>query len=370
MSFGHRLRFLGILLGLAVPAWSMMEIGPGALLLETRLGAGYDSNIFLNNREEQDILGTASSFLHYRQDRGVFYLDAIAGLDVGRFREFQSQDYEDFISSISLSGFHREGSDVGFNLSAGWREQTTASAEEGTRLEAEIAHLIARSSVILSEKLSIRGGLAYLSREYLNRSYANSEDITVRFDSLWRYSEKLTLTGGYRYRNIDYDGTGYVDRQSSTMIIGTEGDLSSKLTGTVEIGYILQESDAPNKPYYRVALDWSIDSRKSLTLTGTSDNYASTSGENVVNSNLVLKYNQTISEKLTGSISAGYGRYERNGGADQRDDNITRAGAGLKVLVGKTSSINFNLNYENRDSTLIYFDFERISGTAGFNFVF
>ena len=161
-----------------------------------------------------------------------------------------------------------------------------------------------------------------------------------------------------------------MDRKSNTFIIGVEGDLSSKLTGTVEVGYILQESDATNKPYFSVALDWLIDTKKSLSLTGKSDNFASSSGENVVNSTILLKFNLKVSDTVSGSVSTGYGRYQRDGGSSPREDDIFRTGAGLNILVGKTSSINFNFSYENRDSTLIYFDFERISGTAGFNFVF
>jgi hypothetical protein len=349
-------------------AHALMEAGDGAVLLELTGGAVYDSNIFTNDSELDDFLFTISPRLSYQQERGAVHLDAAIGVDVGEFLDYSEQSYQDFSAELSLTGFHRQDSPVNFGLLGGWREETWASEEVGTRVEAEIFEASAMADLALSEKLGLRGSLDYQDSSYENSFYRDSEDFEARLDAVHYYSDKLQLTAGYRYRDISYTGA-LPDQQTDSFIIGAEGALTAKLSGIVEIGYILQDNGNDDTLIYTLALDWAMDEKTSFNLEGKRDASVSLTGQNAISTSITLNLRQQFTQRVSARVFAGYGEFERVG-LDPRDDDFIRIGAGYTQEFNETTSLLADLSYENRDSNSAQSDYERILVSVRLNVLF
>jgi hypothetical protein len=349
-------------------ASALSELGNGTLMMEIQAGIEYDSNIYTNNLEEGDFIVSASPRLSYLQNGGVINLELGLGIEAGEFLHNTEDSYQDRFADFSLSGLDREGSTLMFSLSGGWREQTTASEEVGTRIESDIVHLNGTAELSLSEKAGVRVSAGYLDTDYVNASYADSEDLSARVEGLYHYSEKLSLKAGYRYRDIDYNGD-YVSRTTDTFIVGAEGDLSAKLSGVLELGYALQDGGLDDYFFYSASLNWQMDEKTTFNLSGLRDNSASPTGDNVINTSLTLAAMQSFTEKLSAHAFIGLGQYEREG-ENARKDDIFRLGAGLSNSLSESSSLDLSLSYEKRDSISVQSDYEQVLASVGYSIQF
>jgi hypothetical protein len=349
-------------------ASALSELGNGTLMMELEGGIAYDSNIYTNNLEEGDYIVSARPRLSYVQDGGVINLELGLGIEAGEFLDNTEESFQDRILDFSLTGLDRDGSALAFSLTGGWREQTTASEEIGARIELDIARLDGSAELSLSEKTGIRVSTGYLKTAYANPSYADSKDLSGRVEGLYHYSEKLSLKAGYRYRDIEYSGD-YISRSTDTFFVGAEGDLSAKLTGLLELGYVLQEGELDDYFFYSAGLNWQMDEKTTFNLSGLRDNSASPTSDSVINTSLTLTALQSLTEKLTGSAFIGLGRYEREG-ENSREDDIFRAGIGLSNSLSEASSLDLSLSYEKRDSVSAQSDYERILASVEYSLLF
>lgn len=340
-------------------AQGLTELGPGKLFLDTEAAVTYDTNIFTNNLGEEDWIFGFTPALVYVQDRGLIEMEASAGVDVQEFHNFKEQSSQDLFVDVALAGPNRADAPLAFSLGAGWRESTRASEELATRVESEQISLNGSVDYVFSEKTGLRLSGGWSEEDYDLDVYADSEDSNLRADVLWLYSEKLRFTGGYRYRQINYDGAGRIDQQTDTFIVGAEGVLTNKLTGMVEVGYMMQDNDLDDALYYGVALDWAYDQNTSFSLTGQRDSTASATGQNTISTILTLRANQRFTDTLDGYASVGYGQYERDG-ALGRDDDIFRLGLGAAVRLSEQGSLGASVQYEDRSSDSIVSEYDRI----------
>ena len=345
-----------------------MEAGNGALLLELSGEALYDSNIFTNDSEQEDYIFTLSPKLSFQQESGVVHLDAAIGAEIGEFLDYSEQSYQDLSTELSLSGFHRKDSPFSFGLRTGWREETWTSEEVGTRIEAEIFDASAMADLALSEKLGMRGALDYQDSSYENTFYQDSEDFEARLDAVHYYSDKLQLTAGYRYREISYAST-LPKQQTDSFIIGAEGQLTEKLNGLVEIGYILQDNGNDDTLIYTVALDWAVDEKTALSLEGQRDTSVSLTGQNAISTSITLNARQQFTQRVSASAFASYGEFERSG-LDPRDDDFIQFGVGYMQEFNETTFLTADLSYEERDSNSVQSNYDRILASVRLNVLF
>jgi hypothetical protein len=347
---------------------ALADLDSGALVLEVTAGVEYDTNIFTNSLEEGDLIGRVKPVLRYIQDSGVIHLEASAGVDMAEFKDFGEQSSQDFITELSLSGFHRDDSPLTFAVVAGWREETWASEEVGTRIESELLRLAGSADFKTSEKLGLRTTVDFSDSEYANAFYPDAEDLEARVDMIHYYSEKLQFAFGYRYRDISYD-QNFEDQKTDTLIVGAEGQLSGKLTGFIEVGYIFQDNDYDDTVLYNVGLTWKASEKTNLKLTGGRDNSISLAGENAISTNVTLWLHQNFTDQVSGRAFIGYGEFEREG-ANSRNDESYRVGTGLTVNLTESNSLDFNISYEDRESDSSFSNYKRFLISAGLNFLY
>lgn len=368
MQHLHRTFLTGFLLGLTGQLPGLSELGPGYILLEVPTSAQYDSNIYANNSDTSDLLLMTSPRLSYTQDESVLKLELGLGARLTRFVDASEESSEDLFADFSLSGFHRDDSRLDFSLTGGWQELSAASPEVGARIQSRVTNIASSIDIKVSDKTSLRLSGGNGATRYRKADYGASDDRNVRLDGLYHYSEKLALKGGMRYRDLSYFSR-YQSQRSNTVIVGSEGPLTAKINGTLEVGYADFKRIDQDFLFYSASLNWAYDQKRNYVITGLRDNSASPTGESVINTDLRVTLQQRISEKLSATAFFGAGQYEKGGSVPRKDD-IVRAGFGLSNALDETSSLDFDITNESRSSALEQSDYNRLQASVRLSLMF
>jgi hypothetical protein len=342
----------------AAPAvHALADLGPGGLFLDVSGSLTYDSNIFGRSAETDDWIATLAPALSYVQDRGLVHMTATAATSFNEFNDNSRQSGTDFTFGLNLTGMHREPAPpMSFSFGATYRDETLVIEEVGDRSDVTDYSLNGSVDFDVSEKTGLRFSAGYGERDFDNSVYSDSEDYNGRADFLYKYSEKLSLRTGYRYREINQDTFDY---STDTLIVGAEGVLSPKLSGSAELGISEDDRTSGSELYYSLGLGWTADQNTSFSLNGSRDYSPSVVGARATSTNLSLGVSQRLTDSLSGNGSIGFGQFERDG-IDPRDDDIFRLGAGLSLRVGDNSSVSASAAYTDRSSNSGFSDYERI----------
>ena len=345
-------------IGFATTASALTPLGPGELFADLRATIGYDSNIFTNSAEEDDMIYTFAPSLQYVQDRGLLHLTAVASAAFNEYGDRSDQSGTDFVFGFDLSGMHRiPAPAVMFNLSGNFSDQRVASEEIATRLDVRQYGLDGSLDADMSDKTALRFSAGWQTREFDEAALSDSDDYNGRIDVLYKYSEKTNLKIGYRYRDIDHTSTGY---QYDTVIAGMEGQLTRKVTGSLELGMYDGDTIDGSEFYYSIGVNWATDENTSFSLQGSRDATPSARGASAQQTRLNLSMSQRFTEMLSGTAMVGYGEFERDQGELGRSDDSLYAGVGLYMAVTEYGSVSAGLDYESRDSNWVESNYDRV----------
>jgi hypothetical protein len=360
---------LGAVLLAPLSASALAEAGPGVLVLSLEGKLEYDSNILSNNSEVSDTILRLSPRLEYGVERSLLHLNAHAGFSHNEFLDNGAQSDQDYMAGFQLSGLHRDPAPaMNFTLSGNWADRKSSSAEIGSLIEITSTNVDARLDYDFSEKTALRFGYGLGNQDYADVSYNDSRDNKYRSDFLYKYSEKLNYLGGYRYRKLDHSGVG-LDYDTDTFIIGAEGELTPKISGTIETGASSSSYAGGDTLYYAVGLDWAVDKKLSVGLSGERDNTASASGVAAASTNLQLDLSQKVTDWITGNGFVSIGNFERFGD-DGRTDDIFRTGISGALRMKNDATVNVSASFENRRSSLPSSDYQRFILSASGSFKF
>lgn len=364
----HRTILTGFLACLTCPLPGLTELGRGFVIMEVPMSVQYDSNIYASNTDISDVMLTSSPRLSYLQEDSVLQLEVGLGGRLTRFMDATEESSEDLFADFSLSGFNRADSRLNFSLTGGWQELSAASPEVGARIQSRITNVSSTVDIEVSDKTGLRLSGGNAATRYKKADYGDSDDRNLRLDGLYHYSEKLTLKGGMRYRDLSYFNR-YQSKRSNTFIIGSEGVITPKVNGILEVGYADFETLSEDFLFYSASLNWAYDTKRNYVISGLRDNSASPTGESVINTDLRVSVEQRISDKLSASAFIGTGQYEKGGSAPRKDD-IFRAGVGISNALDETSSLSFDLTNESRSSPLPQSDYSRLQASVSLSVTF
>jgi hypothetical protein len=351
-------------------ATAFYETSNGAFFIDAVGRVTQDSNIFANSSEESDLVYSFSPSIRYSQAKGLISLQAVAGVNATYYSDNNDEDAEDFFANFTLNGPNRVGAKTKYKYSGGFNQSTTADEAVGQVIETTTISTSGSVDYDYSEKYGVRFSGAISDVSYNPTNLIDSRNYRFGVSSLYYYSSKLTFTGGYNYSTIERDN-GIDSLNSHAAVLGAEGELASKLKGTIGVGISFIDSPASDNlsPVYNIGLDWSVRDKTKINFTGSRAISSAASGSDSISTTLRTTLTQDFTEQFSGSIFFTIGKLELDG-VSSRVDDYYRIGSSGKYTISDFGAINLSLSYEDRESERVLSQYERIIATLGFSFTY
>ncbi len=326
--------------------------------------------------------------------------NAIASVDLGRYNDYDSEDYEDYVFAADGRLDIKRGSflsgKAGYMLqhedrsSLNSRRGTLASPAYGVnpttydfsyvgaaydRQPAKIRTLVKVDYETLNydDIKNVFGGIVDNSDR--NRSKAEAV-FRVGYENL--PNRRIFIEGTINSRDYDrqFDNNG-VERSSTgyRLATGMNFDLSNLLVGDIFIGYVEQDYDAPAQadissglvgfglkwyPTRLTSLDLNLDRKVEETTETTASGYLSTIFSARVNHE--LKRNII----LFGNVDYTDNEFEQNSAGQKENETITGFGLGGKYLFSRRWYTSVEYRHEERSSDLARQEYTDNQGLIAF----
>lgn len=386
-------------------AFAFAEFARGEVVLSTTARETYDSRVFGGLNGADDYIFTLDPRLIYRREAGQIKLEALTGVRINRYQEFNELNSEDLVTSLKIrlpaegatlaSGVfestYDEHTDVNYDVNVRLREKTFSnrfSADIPTGLKTVL--LLGGSyrndqRNAFSDRKTWDGTVGYRYQDFLGGS---AFDVTYRrldvessgqnewsipldqksdiysatFSRPLYHNVRGSITYGYRILNRSQAEVfnGESTRSAGSMFaLKLDGpflpeSVFPKMESSLMFGYQKNETPGINDTSSSrfigtVHLGWHARERTRLFLDGRRAQELSVNNLTVQTTAVNVGINQSIGNFTSTSLSAGYEKrdYSTPILADRSDDVVmVQAGAHYKI----TSAWSADANYRLRQS--------------------
>lgn len=347
------------------------EVGDGALSLETRFLAEYDSNITGSSIGDSDfILSVDPTLVWQREGRGT--LAASLGLNVSRFDEFGEFDSEDLHTDFTFNVPTAEGSPFSGGINFSYAEDTSVDTFVGDRVAQEATLMSLTTRYQTGRRLAWRGDLQYRDRNSTNYSDTTDKSIQagVEVVDIW---QNVGLTLDYRIRDMKSSGDigQQRDYTDDAIFVGLTGQLLpeskfKKLEAFASVS--VQKVDASETGIggedrdvigYNGSLSWEASPLTNVILTFERDVENTITDQPVKASEISLGVSRLLSRRATANFSV----ISRKGGflGSSRSDDSIGATLGVDYLIGNNWNAGALLRYDDHESSESLFDYYRVT---------
>lgn len=228
----------------ATRASASVPLGDGAEAFVTlKGGLEYNDNLFLAERN-------ADSDTIWRLTPGVDVLFGQNSLAQGTFTYTEEFKFYSDNSSIdtSLSDvkatlvYDNEKTKVDAKAGFQQLDQPTADARGAGLVKRDVTDFGVNGEFNLSEKTSIKLGIAYNDTDYASVSFADWEYYQIPVNYFYEVAPKLDASFGFTYKD-NMIGNGRSDTEETYFNVGARGELAPKLTGELSVGYKQSDSE-------------------------------------------------------------------------------------------------------------------------------
>ena len=361
-------------IALAPAANAITTVGAGRLVGTAGARVDYDSNIFVNNSEVDDIIGTLLGTLTYRRDGGVIPFEAGAGLTLLGFADHDDQNTADYYFDSKI-GYNPSGKTEMFGI-ASFRRSSIANEILNTRTKSNDLLLEGSIQHLTTEKLGFRLKGEYGSNDYLTTGYSDVLHYSVGLHGVHIYSPKLKLLAGITHLEWWTDDRA-AGRQSPSSrdwryTVGAEGELAPKVTGEVTGGIVQREvknsgfSD-DNALYLAGRMRWVPAQKTAYTLLVSRDLTLNAADQTMRSLLVTLSATQDLSEKVTIEGSAGIDQMKLSGyrGLGDRTDKGYIVRGRVNYVFTDAVSLDLSAGYRDNDSTIAFSTYGRFNVGVG-----
>jgi len=340
------------LLGLGVHLHAAgIEVGRGRI--ETTLGVrtDYDSNIYLNNTQQDDMTATANAAARYVHDVGL--ISAEATLNVSAVKFFDNTDEDSVDPSLTGQATYTPSDKTTLTGSAAYSRQTVANEAVNGRTKSDNLVLSGSLQNLFSEKLGYRVTGGFDGGSYLTTGYADVMSYNAGVSAVYVYSPKLTTTTGFNYRESWTDnrvaGSGDPSNKDYRYTIGFEGELAPKLSGTLDLGVVKNsfnssQFDSSSAMFVGTGLKWVAAQKTTVSLNGSHDFGLTAANQASKVGSVSLGVTHVLNPKWTldGGVSYAHASYQGlNKDFDRKDDIVRFRG---RVSYALASNVNVDLS--------------------------
>jgi hypothetical protein len=241
-----KLSVLAASAALALTAHAAIDLGNGVKVVPNVItSVDFNDNLFLASTDEQD-----ETLI--RVSPGIVFSMGEGALNTAQFsynEEFQFySDQSDLNTSLSLVDFSSSYDDakMKIDVAAWWHEANQATRDTPSvagLVKRELLHGAITDEVTFSQKSSVKVGIIYDDTDYSRATYTDWQWVEIPVQYFYEVQPKLDASLGLRYRQNTVDRLG-ADSDEFFYNVGVRGELTPKLSGEVQVGYIQLKPDA------------------------------------------------------------------------------------------------------------------------------
>ncbi len=381
MIFSRRrlslLALAGACLSVGSQGYALVKVARGTLNVTARVNAEYDTNIFANSSEVDDLSMVFTPGLSY--SRSVGMISTVAELGV-RSIAFVDTNGQDSLDPYLNANFTMDRAEKG-SVSAGFRYARTTDANEVllTRTESDEFRGNARVDYFYSEKTGVRVNAQFRVSDYNSAGYNSIESYGVGAGLLYRYSPKLTANLSYDFspeKATDLSNAASDPSSDNHRIsVGLEGELRPKLNGSVSAGMVYRDFElggSDSTVLLGSSLSWAASEKTNFTL-GASNNFDTTANAESIRTLVVtIGVRQALTEKisLSGNVGTTRSTLDQVPGPGTRNDRALLFGSALNYRINDHFSATSGVTHRISDSSLQLADYDRTVLSLGLNATF
>lgn len=355
-------------------AHAFVTLGHGRLVGSTLARADYDSNIFVSNRQVEDMVGTLTGEVRYIRDAGIVSLEAAAGASWLGFAEHSELNSFDPHLEARLGYEPSDKTDARAGLT--FRRNSIGNETVNARTESNDFNLDGSLDHVTTGKIGLRLTGAYVMSNYLTAGYSDIESYSAGAHALYEYSPKLKLLAGITTLESWTDsavvGRAGIDTRDWRYTVGAEGEFAPKITGGVSAGVVQRHFkkagfDDTGSFYFSGQVTWTASEKTSWSAIASEDLSVTAADQSARTSSLTLSLNRQLVEKLSfsGSIGADRSTYTGFNGIGARKDDGYTARARVDYTLRDNASFDVSAGYRDNDSTIAISDYDRFNFGAG-----
>jgi opacity protein-like surface antigen len=397
-------------------AFAFAELARGEVVLSTTAREVYDSRVFGGINGADDYIFTLDPRLIYRREAGRIKLEAMGGVRINRYQEFQELDSEDLVTSVKIrlpaagatlaSGVfessYDEHTDVNYDVNLRLREKTFYN-----HLAADIP--ISLKTVLLlggsfredqrnafSDRTTWDGTAGFRYQDFLGGSAFDltyrrldvqsssqnewsipldqkSDSYSATFSRPVYHNVRGSITYGYRILNrSEAEVFNGGDRRSAGSLFGLRLDgpflpesMFPKLESSLMFGYQKNETPGINDTSSSrfigtVHVGWHARERTRLYVDGRRALELSVNNLTVQTTGVTVGVNQSIGNFTSTSLSAGYEQRDyRTPVLGDRSDDVMTVQAGAHYRITSAWSANANYQLRKSQSSVVAADYAR-----------
>ena len=295
----------------------------GDLQINATAATLFDSNIYFNENEVDDIIFQFQPTATYTKRLGPLIASATGGGDFGRYVENGQEDYSNPITRFNVGmaedfGLFSVDKRTAGKISFGFDTDISQRTEANEQLRDLVNYTLYTANFNIrynhSPKFGISANYGYDFRDYQSTStlgnfFTDIETQNIGVNLLYIYSPKLDLF--LNYTLSQHDGRGvrdfFIDNEVSTFMIGAEGNFTPKISGNVSIGYANRTFDnslvnSEGGLVFNSGVNWQFRQKTGLSLN-LRRNFMPTAQDNAIetasyNISLIHRFTQRTSGTL------------------------------------------------------------------------
>ena len=231
----------------------------GDLQINATAATLFDSNIYFNENEVDDIIFQFRPTATYTKRLGPLIASATGGGDFARYVENGQEDYSNPITRFNVGmaedfGLFSVDKRTAGKISFGFDTDISQRTESNEQLRDLVSYTLYTANFDIrynhSPKFGISAEFGYDFRDYQSTStlgnfFTDIETESIGVNLYYIYSPKLDLFLNYNFSRNDGRGDRdfYIDSEVSTVSFGAEGTFTPKISGSASIGYAFRTFD-------------------------------------------------------------------------------------------------------------------------------
>ncbi len=400
-----------------------IQVGDGALQLDTSLTGVYDSNLRASVNNIEDYYLSFQPTLRYRRPGARFLTEASAGVRIKRYLDTTTSNSEDADLRFDWTMKRADGHTTGATLGLRYFELTEADLDINDLVRTKTFSANISGEVLMAERNLLSAGLSYhdsdrnlgsdqknsnahvgytylglSSGSELNFTYSHQESTSTQngstVDAIDQKGDTVSTTlskqlydqlrGGITY------GYRWLDRGQQEALMGLTSSSGSffglnldgpflphqyfpKTTGTFRIGYEKAETPGLNdrnneRLVGQLNLSWAAREHTTVGLFASRSQDLSITDNTVINESTGLTLRQAIGAFVDADFSLSYTNADFVN-LDRKDDRY-EARAGATYRINRTWSSGLTYRYLKSDSNAAVANYTRhiVSGTVNYAF--
>lgn len=364
---------LGALIGVS-PSQALVEIARGTLGVSAGLRAEYDSNIFANATEVDDVSVIFSPGVNWTRNAGVVSATLRASVRAISFTDNSSQDGLDPSFSANINVDRAEKGRASFNLD--YARSTEANDILLDRTKSDQFNGGARVDYYYSEKTGVRLNGSFRVADYRTTGFNDIDGYSLGAGLLYRYSPKLTADLSYGFspeRATNLIGLSNPSSDNHRFTLGLEGELRPKLNGLLSLGLVRRAFDlggSTSTMLVASSLSWTATGKTNLVLSASNNFDTTAAAQSARSLQINLSVRQALTEKISLSGSVGHQSTklaEVGTLIGPRSDEAILLAGNLAYRINDHYSAQAGLTHRVNDSTLALAEYDRTVFSLGVN---